>query len=600
MAIEFKELIKKGEATFQLGVIDPSQDGVNADISTIGTSTDNKQWVKVGPNSTDWRLFLTSESDGSFSGKIKLSDVSDITPEVGIIGLNSEGKLTVGDGSTVGGSIVGLQGEIGPQGPEGPEGPGTESTPVITVASVAEMDAIIAAGEYAHVDCNQIGGYPEGYPEGGNSTILLPVEIGQLFKITDDNTIRRYEGCSNTIVISYLDQSINNTPDTLEDGHLYFSSVSDSTFTITAEHDGSSGGFCYTVNGGEIIFIPHNATTSKSIQPDYYGPNEFTVNIWPANSKESGVVGNIVYFICHGCGITKIDVSKCSKLKTLHCSGNYISELNVDSNPEIESIQCNYNYLKSLHFNHNYKLETIYCNDNFLTSLDVRDNHQLSSLTCSNNQLEALEVSIAAFNLSWLRFDHNNITSFDFTFCTGLRSLNCSNNKLTELDISYCPALIDVTCSYNDFIHLDFSSFGNNMDVDFSNHQSAPRIYSTNCPHLLSVDLSNVDNMQEMSFSHCSSLSTLIAHNFTGARSYASSYLTYSANLKHCNFTTDDVYSFIDQSVDKPEPYNEGSPIRYELDGNPCDNYNTLSEGVLHTAQETIDLAASKGYTLIL
>lgn len=74
--IEFSEVIKLGEATFQLNVVDPTVDGVDASISTIGTSTDQNQWVKVGPADTDWRKFLTTEPDGSFA--ITESDITDL------------------------------------------------------------------------------------------------------------------------------------------------------------------------------------------------------------------------------------------------------------------------------------------------------------------------------------------------------------------------------------------------------------------------------------------------------------------------------------------------------------------------------------------
>lgn len=107
MAVEFRQLIKAGEATLQLGVEDPTINGVVADISTIATATDQKQWVKIGPADTDWRIFLTSEDDGTFTGSFKLPDISDIVAGANVLGVSSEGKLCIGDGTTLGGVGVG-------------------------------------------------------------------------------------------------------------------------------------------------------------------------------------------------------------------------------------------------------------------------------------------------------------------------------------------------------------------------------------------------------------------------------------------------------------------------------------------------------------
>jgi len=63
MAIQFSEVIKQGGGTMELNVLDPSSSGVDASISTIGTSTDNKQWVKIGVLDTDWRQILSSEEE---------------------------------------------------------------------------------------------------------------------------------------------------------------------------------------------------------------------------------------------------------------------------------------------------------------------------------------------------------------------------------------------------------------------------------------------------------------------------------------------------------------------------------------------------------
>ena len=110
MPIEFTKLIKAGQATFELDVLDPTIHGVVATVSTIGTATNNKQWVKIGEGDTDWRCFLTSETSGTFLGDFQIPDVSDTVPNLNVLGINSDGSLTIGDGSTVGGLVIGSGG----------------------------------------------------------------------------------------------------------------------------------------------------------------------------------------------------------------------------------------------------------------------------------------------------------------------------------------------------------------------------------------------------------------------------------------------------------------------------------------------------------
>lgn len=90
----------------ELGVLDPSVSGAVASISTIGTSIDNTQWVKVGELDTDWRQFLTGEEDGTFSANIELADVSEVILPLNTLGVKN-GEATLGDGNTVGGVPIG-------------------------------------------------------------------------------------------------------------------------------------------------------------------------------------------------------------------------------------------------------------------------------------------------------------------------------------------------------------------------------------------------------------------------------------------------------------------------------------------------------------
>lgn len=79
MNIEFSELIKSGKAAFKLNVLDPTITGVKASLSTIGTSIDQKQWVKVGSSDNEWSKFLTTENGGKFLSTNTFTSLSELT-----------------------------------------------------------------------------------------------------------------------------------------------------------------------------------------------------------------------------------------------------------------------------------------------------------------------------------------------------------------------------------------------------------------------------------------------------------------------------------------------------------------------------------------
>jgi hypothetical protein len=87
-----------------LGVADPSASGVSANINTLGKATDGTYWLKTDSADTDWEQVLVS-TDGVFEANIKVIDISETIPEVGVLGLDGD-VLTVGDGVNEGGNPV--------------------------------------------------------------------------------------------------------------------------------------------------------------------------------------------------------------------------------------------------------------------------------------------------------------------------------------------------------------------------------------------------------------------------------------------------------------------------------------------------------------
>lgn len=114
-------------------------------------------------------------------------------------------------------------------------------------------------------------------------------------------------------------------------------------------------------------------------------------------------------------------------LEKLDCKTNNLTRLDVSKNTKLTKLDCESNQLTGLDLSKNTALKELYCSINQLTSLDLSKNTALTKLDCALNPLTSLDVS-------------NN---------TALTELNCNYNQLTSLNLSSNTALTQVYCSGN-------------------------------------------------------------------------------------------------------------------------------------------------------
>lgn len=127
----------------------------------------------------------------------------------------------------------------------------------------------------------------------------------------------------------------------------------------------------------------------------------------------------------------------------------YIKDLTgIELFPNLEKLDCKYNNLTRLDVSKNTKLTVLYCESNHLTSLDLSKNTELTELNCQDNQLTSLDLSK---NTALTKLDCalNPLTSLDVSNNTALTYLNCNDNQLTSLDLSKNTALDTLDCSGN-------------------------------------------------------------------------------------------------------------------------------------------------------
>lgn len=126
--------------------------------------------------------------------------------------------------------------------------------------------------------------------------------------------------------------------------------------------------------------------------------------------------------------LSSLNVEGCSALKILKCTqniGSQLTSLNLLGCKNLEELDCSYNYeLNTIDVSACSKLKTLSCSGIGLTTLDVSNNTGLVTLYCAWNSLGELDVSQ----------------------CTQLESLDCSENNIEALDVSNCQKLHTLLC----------------------------------------------------------------------------------------------------------------------------------------------------------
>lgn len=135
-------------------------------------------------------------------------------------------------------------------------------------------------------------------------------------------------------------------------------------------------------------------------------------------------------------------------LEKLDCKNNNLTRLDVSKNTKLTKLYCEFNQLTSLDLSMNTALTELNCQVNQLTSLDLSKNTALTKLDCALNPLTSLDVSNNTA-LTYLDCNYNQLTSLDLSKNTALTRLGCHDNQLTSLDLSKNTALDTLDCSGN-------------------------------------------------------------------------------------------------------------------------------------------------------
>ena len=167
---------------------------------------------------------------------------------------------------------------------------------------------------------------------------------------------------------------------------------------------------------------------------------------------------------CASNKLSKLDVSKNTKLEQLDCTANQLSKLDVSKNKKLVLLSCVSNQLSKLDVRKNTKLLYLYCGGNQLSQLDVSKNKKLVNLFCDTNQLSSLNVSNNT-KLEYINCSSNQLSTLDVSKNTKLVFLSCTSNQLSQLDVSKNTKLLYLYCNDNKITTLDLSNNTALIDV---------------------------------------------------------------------------------------------------------------------------------------
>lgn len=90
-------------------------------------------------------------------------------------------------------------------------------------------------------------------------------------------------------------------------------------------------------------------------------------------------------------------------LEKLDCKNNNLTRLDVSKNTKLTKLYCEFNQLTGLDLSKNTALTKLGCHDNQLTSLDLSKNTALDTLDCSGNKRQITVGETGQFDLSALK-----------------------------------------------------------------------------------------------------------------------------------------------------------------------------------------------------
>lgn len=166
-------------------------------------------------------------------------------------------------------------------------------------------------------------------------------------------------------------------------------------------------------------------------------------------------IGEATRVTCKGMDIRNLaGIEYFTKLKELYCSDNKLTTLDVSGCSGLKDLSFDGSKLSNLNMSGLTGLECVRCHN--VTKLDVSKFTKLKSLECNDCKLQTLDVS-GCTKLEDLMLEGCTIKKLNASGCTKLKRLDCSDNKIKHLDLRTNKKLRYLCCSKNKLRRLDLA-----------------------------------------------------------------------------------------------------------------------------------------------
>ena len=193
--------------------------------------------------------------------------------------------------------------------------------------------------------------------------------------MTTNNILRKYSAMlAMTVLIAFLPEACTKEqmPGEKPDGNIVMTTKASQVNLHVA---------------GEDIVIDWGDGKKSSVSDDLHY-NLFSHEYSSAIPRYISITGNITVFSCSNGGLTALDVSGSTGLKSLDCGFNQLTALDLSKNTALEELSIYGNQLTTLDLSKNTALKRFSCYDNKLANLILSAaNTALGNIDCEYNKL---------------------------------------------------------------------------------------------------------------------------------------------------------------------------------------------------------------------
>ncbi|MBP5655566.1 MAG: S-layer homology domain-containing protein [Clostridiales bacterium] len=207
---------------------------------------------------------------------------------------------------------------------------------------------------------------------------------------------------------------------------------------IKSEFDQDSDGFLSSGEISDADLIDITGTKVKNLT----GLNYFT---------------SLEILECSGLGLTELDVSSNTKLKTLIADANKLTVIDVTKNKDLTELIVDDNKLESLNVSKNRSLYELSCSGNLLKELNFKNNPALGYLDCSDNAIYKITFAEGSHGLTTFNCASNELERISLPNASSLTTVRCEDNHLNYLDLSDSYKLMYLTCYQNNLSAIKLS-----------------------------------------------------------------------------------------------------------------------------------------------